>query len=147
MVNEIQECQMLFEHRTEMDKCIVLHQHFYQIIHEKTFLMRFDESHQNLTRFDQITFWQEVKKICSKSRNQTVLKIKIPIFQNFLDKIFPNFWCFNFWVLSFIIFKIRITVNTLTLRLNNIIFCAAWWKNVIERQTPSVLEMSDIERN
>ena len=40
MVNKIQECQMLFEHRTEMDKCIVLHQHFYQIIHEKTF---FDE--------------------------------------------------------------------------------------------------------
>ena len=46
MVNEIQECQMLFEHRTEMDKCIVLHQHFYQIIHEKTFLMKFDENQQ-----------------------------------------------------------------------------------------------------
>ena len=51
MVNEIQECQMLFEHRTEMDKCIVLHQHFYQIIHEKTFLMKFDESQQ---KFDEI---------------------------------------------------------------------------------------------
>ena len=51
MVNEIQECQILFEHRTEMDKCIVLHQHFYQIIHEKTFLMKFDESQQ---KFDEI---------------------------------------------------------------------------------------------
>ena len=40
MVNEIQECQMLFEHRTEMDKFVCLHQHFYQRIDEIKF---FDE--------------------------------------------------------------------------------------------------------
>ena len=69
MVNEIQECQMLFEHRTEMDKCIVLHQHFYQIIHEKTFLMRFDESRQ---KFDEIwpnNILMSRQKICPKSKN------------------------------------------------------------------------------
>ena len=60
MVNEIQECQMLFEHRTEMDKCIVLHQHFYQIIHEKTFLIKFDEIWPN-------NILMSRQKICPKS--------------------------------------------------------------------------------
>ena len=67
MVNKIQECQMLFEHRTEMDKCIVLHQHFYQIIHEKTFLLKFDESQQ---KFDEIwpnNILMSHQKICPKS--------------------------------------------------------------------------------
>ena len=72
MVNEIQECQMLFEHRTEMDKCIVLHQHFYQLIHEKTFLMRFDESQQ---KFDEIwsnNILMSRQKICPKSNYKIV---------------------------------------------------------------------------
>ena len=89
MVNEIQECQMLFEHRTEMDKCIVLHQHFYQIIHEKTFLMKFDESQQ---KFDEIwpnNILMSRQKICTKSiihnkiSNFVVNNIKIVNFCSF----------------------------------------------------------------
>ena len=86
MVNEIQECQMLFEHRTEMDKCIVLHQHFYQIIHEKTFLMKFDESQQ---KFDEIwpnNILMSRQKICPKS--------------NFYHKIVEFFWGLNFLFIS-----------------------------------------------
>ena len=68
MVNKRHKCQMLFEHRTEMDKCIVLHQHFYQIIHEKTFLMKFDESQQ---KFDEIwpkNILMSHQKICPISK-------------------------------------------------------------------------------
>ena len=81
MVNEIQECQMLFEHRTEMDKCIVLHQHFYQIIHEKTFLMKFDESQQ---KFDEIwpnNILMSHQKICPKStinKTENFLNLELP---------------------------------------------------------------------
>ena len=67
MVNKIQECEMLFEHRTEMDNISYFHQHFYQIIHEKTFLMKFDESQQ---KFDEIwpnNILMSRQKNCPKS--------------------------------------------------------------------------------
>ena len=84
MVNEIQECQMLFEHRTEMDKCIVLHQHFYQIIHEKTFLMKFDESQQ---KFDEIwpnNILMSRQKICPK-QYPAMNCVLFELLLNFLD--------------------------------------------------------------